>query len=164
MVHLVTRSFFRNFLVKARAFWTVLRTERATPREIALAVFLGAWIGASPAVLVRTWLAAGVATLAKMNRLWAYIGAHFTANVFSAAWITLAEVQVSYRLRHGHWLALTRDDVAERGFALIGDWLFGFVLLGPLFAGLFAVLAWAVATFRLGRQAPPSSRPSSPPS
>jgi uncharacterized protein (DUF2062 family) len=145
LVHDVGRNFVRNISLEARAFWTLLRTERATPREVALAVFVGAWIGCSPALFVRTWLAVGIATLAKMNRLWAFVGAHLTANLVSAAWIVLAEVQVSHRLRQGEWLTLNRHEVSAHGFALLGDWLLGFVVVGPVISGVLALATWAIA-------------------
>lgn len=144
----MAKSFSRNLVVKARAFWTVLRTERATPREIALAVFVGSLIGATPPFYPRTAVAAGVGTVAKLNRLWCYASSHFTGNPISSAWIALAEVQLSYRLRHGAWLALSADEVLHRGFALIGDLLLGFVIVGPPTAGLFALLAWGIASWR----------------
>lgn len=155
----MSRSYVHNAAVKIRAFWAVLRTERATPREIAIAVFVGSLIGASPLYTGRTPLAAGVGAAAKLNRLWCYVSSHFTANPLSTAWLALAEVQVSYRLRHGAWLPLTAEEVLKRGFALIGDLLLGFVILGPPIAAFFAAIAWGIASVRQARRPATTSPP-----
>lgn len=150
---------------RGRIVWRLALRERATPREIAQAVALGAFCGASPALMVRPWIAVALATAIRRNRLFAFLGSHLSGNFVLTPVLALAEVQLAHRLRTGAFLALTLDDVMEHGPALLLDWIAGFLPVGAAVALLFGGAAYGCAVHhqRRMRRRLSERRPSRPP-
>lgn len=139
--------FFRRLWTKVKALWSAAKSERASPRDIGWAVFIGAFAGCTPAIGFHGPLALGVATLFKKNRLFAWLGSRI-ANMVFLPFIAMAEVQVSHRLRTGLWLSIDRRDAIDQAGALLVDWCIGTIPVGGGIGLVFGVLAWVLAARR----------------
>jgi uncharacterized protein (DUF2062 family) len=137
----------RRLWEKLKLLWTLAKSERATPREIGWAVGIGAFVGCSPAFGLRPWLAIGIATLLKKNRLFCWLGSH-TSFWLWAPFIVLAEVQLAHRIRTGSFVALDRDNVVDQAPHLLLDWCIGWLPVGGLIAIALGFSAYGFARRR----------------
>jgi uncharacterized protein (DUF2062 family) len=162
---------------RTRDLWRRARREHSTPREVGWSVAVGVFCGCSPFIGLHMWLAIGLATAFKLNRLWAFLGSRVSVSVL-LAWIAFSEVELAYRLRAGEWMPLKPDDVLVHGWQLFGDWLVGSLIVGGVLGASFGLVAYGLARrWRREDEAaastprtpagplPPSSgsRPSTPP-
>ena len=147
---------FRRLWAKIKAIWKAAKEERASPRELFWAVFLGIFAGCTPAVGFHGPLALGFATLFKKNRLWAWLGSRISNMVF-LPFIAYVEVQVAHRLRTGEWakIIVTRDaEVAiDQAKTLLLDWCLGTIPVGIVAGLLFGALAYVWQGARLAKRA-----------
>lgn len=139
--------------LRIKALWHRAKTERATPREIGWAVFLGGFLGCTPALGFRGWLSIGAATLLRQNRLFAWLTSQVLANMIVTPPIVVAEVQIAHRLRTGAWVAIDRDHALEQAGALLLDWCLGTIPVGIAVGGALGLLAFALARARDRRRA-----------
>lgn len=137
----------RRLLERLKTLWKLAKSERASPREIGLAVALGAFAGCTPAVGLHGWLAIGLATLLKKNRLFCWLGSR-VCNIVTLPFIVYAEVQVSHRARTGVWLDLTPQRALDEAGMLLLDWCLGTLPVGGALALLLGGGAWAFASSR----------------
>jgi uncharacterized protein (DUF2062 family) len=127
-----------------RDLWERAKREHSTPREIALSVGVGAFVACSPFVGFHLGIAAALATLFRLNRLWAMIGSRLsTTPVFLAT--TFSEIQIAHRLRTGAWATLKLHEAMREAPQLVVDWSIGFVVVGGFVATLVGFVAYAVA-------------------
>jgi len=143
---------FRRIWEAIKRLWKAAKSERASPRDIGWAVAIGAFIGCTPAVGLRPWIALGVATLLKKNRLFCYLGSH-TSNIFFMPFITLAEVQLSHRLRTGGWATIDRKHITEQAPTLLLDWCLGTIPVGLGVALALGLVGYGFALRRDARRA-----------
>jgi uncharacterized protein (DUF2062 family) len=129
---------------RLRALWQLARREHATPPEIGRAVAVGVFAGCTPAIGFHGWIAVGLATLLRLNRLWAFLGSR-VSTFFILPWIALAEVELAHRIRVGRWAALTVDTVLHEAPGLLVDWLAGALAVGGALAALLGTVAYLVA-------------------
>lgn len=132
---------------KARALWIAAKEERASPREIALAVGLGVVAGSTPAVGFHTAIALGLATLFRKNRLFCWLGSR-VANTFTLPFIAIASVQLAHGLRTGAWLDVDRAHILERLPELMLDWALGCLPVGGALGAAVGGLAYLWAKRR----------------
>jgi hypothetical protein len=171
------RRLWTRFWKRTRDLWERAKREHSTPREVGWSVAVGVFCGCSPFIGLHMWIAIALATLFRLNRLWAFVGSRISTNVL-LAWIAFSEVELSHRLRTGAWLALgprrVVDQVLQHGLAweLFGDWLLGSLLVGSVLAAVLGFSAFRAARRwqrlrlrRPGGPLPPTSgsRPSAPP-
>ncbi len=142
-------TFFRKAWFRARALWRLLRKEKSSPRQIGLAVAAGAFVGCTPAVGFHGGLAVALATVLRLNRLWAWLGSR-VSNFVILPFIAIGEIQLAHRLRAGTFVSLNSKDVLDKGGALLVDWSLGCLILGPVIAALTGWLAYTV--MRLKRE------------
>lgn len=145
-------SFFRKAFTKLRAIGRLARSERSSPRQIGLAVAVGAFAGCTPAVGFHGGLAVALASVFRLNRLWAFVGSR-VSNFLLLPWIVLAEIELAHRVRTGAFVTLEVDDVLEHGSALLFDWCLGAVPVGLVVAALAGSLAYTWMRFRRTRAA-----------
>jgi uncharacterized protein (DUF2062 family) len=138
---------FRRLWEKIKLLWKLAKSERASPREIGWAVGIGAFAGCTPAVGFHGWVAVGLATLFRKNRMFAWIGSRIS-NMFMLPFIAIAEVQVSHRARTGVWVDIDRAHILEQGPTLLLDWCLGTIPVGLAIAFLCGLLGYAVARRR----------------
>lgn len=142
---------FRRLWQKIKLLWKLAKSERATPREIGWAVGIGAFAGCTPAVGVHGPLAMGLATLARKNRLFAWLGSRIS-NMMMLPFIALAEVQISHRIRTGAYLDLTIDSALDQAPHLLLDWCLGTFPVGGAIGLVMGVTAWGFAHRRDARK------------
>ncbi len=140
-------SVLRRLWEKVKLLWKLAKSERATPREIGWAVAIGAFAGCTPAIGFHGPLAMGMATLARKNRLFAWLGSRISNMVF-LPFIALAEVQISYRARTGAWLVIDRAHVVDQAPHLLLDWCIGMFPVGGLIGAVMGFLAYGLALRR----------------
>jgi uncharacterized protein (DUF2062 family) len=138
---------------RLRELWRRAKTERASPRQIGLAIALGVFVGCTPAVGVHGWVAVGLATLFRLNRLFAFIGSR-VSSIFVLPWIVLAELQIAHKLRTGEYLQLTADEAMKQGPALLLDWCIGTVPVGIALAIVLGLIAYVTARARQRKTEP----------
>ncbi len=143
---------FRRLWEKLKLLWQLAKSERASPREIGWAVAIGAFAGCTPAVGVHGPLAMGLATLARKNRLFAWLGSRISNMVF-LPFIALAEVQLSHRIRTGAFVDLAREDILAQAPHLLLDWCLGTIPVGVALGIVMGLLAYAFAKRRDARRA-----------
>lgn len=137
---------------KARALWIAAKEERATPREIAVAVALGVVAGSTPAVGLHTAVALGLATAFRKNRLFCWLGSR-VANAFTLPFIALASVQLAHCVRTGTWVDVDRAHVLDRLPELVLDWALGCIPVGGSLGVMMGALAYLWARRRDRRRA-----------
>ncbi len=142
----------RRLWQKVKLLWKLAKSERASPREIGWAVAIGAFAGCTPAIGFHGPLAMGMATLARKNRLFAWLGSRISNMVF-LPFIALAEVQISYRVRTGAWLVIDREHVIDQAPKLLLDWCIGMFPVGGAIAAVMGVIAYGFAHRRDKRRA-----------
>ena len=162
---------FGRFWRRIVELWRLATRERASPREVALAVGLGAFVGSTPLIGFHGWIAVGLATLFRLNRLYAFLGSRVSSPVI-LPFITLAEIQLAHRVRCGAFVALTKDDVLRNAKGLLLDWCLGAIPVGLAVGVALGVLGYVLALARLRRkplpdprstsECPPSSSPAHP--
>lgn len=147
---------FRRLWTKIKAIWKAAKEERASPRELFWAVFLGIFAGCTPAVGFHGPLALGLATLFKKNRLWSWLGSRISNMVF-LPFIAYVEVQVAHRLRTGEWATILIERNAERAIdqakTLLLDWCLGTIPVGIVAGLLFGAIAYVWQGARLAKRA-----------
>jgi uncharacterized protein (DUF2062 family) len=165
------RRLFRRIWKRTRDLWERAKREHSTPREVGWSVAVGVFSGCTPFIGAHMWIALGLATVLRLNRLWAFLGSRVSSNVLFV-WISFAEIELAHRARTGEWAPVQPEQVLEHGRQLFGDWLLGAAVLGAALAaalGLTAYLAakrWQrVRPHTPDEPRPPSSEspPSAPP-
>jgi uncharacterized protein (DUF2062 family) len=142
---------FRRLWEKLKLLYLLAKSERATPREIGWAVAIGAFAGCTPAVGVHGPLAMGLATLARKNRLFAWLGSRISNMVF-LPFIALAEVQLSHRIRTGAFIDLSRENILAQAPHLLLDWCLGTFPVGAVVGIVMGLSAYAFAHRRDARK------------
>jgi uncharacterized protein (DUF2062 family) len=150
------RKHLRALIARGKLLLQQAHSERASPREIAIAVALGAFAGCSPAIGAHGWLAVGLATILRKNRLFAFFGSRVSF-FLTLPWIVLLEIQLSHRLRTGAWAELSAETALAQAHLLLLDWCLGWIPVGLFFAALTAPLgyAWGKRRERRAAAAPP---------
>src|SRR5207244_5605107 len=92
-------------------------------------------------------LGLGLATLLRLNRLWALIGTRISTGIF-LPWVILAEVQASHRLRTGQWAPLSAKDAVEHVREWLLDWCIGTIPVGLFLATTLGAVAYGYARRR----------------
>ncbi len=141
---------FRKLWEKTKALYRAAKAERASPRELFWAVFVGVFAGCTPAVGVHGPLALGLATLFRKNRLWAWLGSRIS-NMIILPFIAIAEVQVAHRLRVGTWVAIDRDHALEQAKELLLDWCLGTIPVGIVLGALLGAIVYVWQRARLAK-------------
>lgn len=134
----------RELPARARRLWERARREHATPREVGLAVAVGVFAGCTPFLGLHMWIALGIATVIRVNRLWAFAGSRISILPLFA-WIGFCEIESAHRLRTGAWAPLAPAQVLAHGADLLTDWLIGTALVGGGLAALAGAIAYALA-------------------
>jgi uncharacterized protein (DUF2062 family) len=141
---------------RLKNLWHLAKNERASPRQIAWAVAVGAFSGCTPAPGFHGWIAIGLATVLRLNRLFAWLGSRIS---FFAVypWIVIAEVELAHRVRTGSWVEISRETAVEHAGTLMLDWCLGSVPVGLALGGLCGLLGYAWAARRKRRGEAPDS-------
>ena len=131
-------------LQQMRLLWRRAVDEHSTPREVAWSLALGVFSGCTPFVGLHMWIALAVATIFRLNRLWAFVGSRVSSNVVFV-WIAFAEIELGHRLAAGTWVSLVPREALAHGRELLLDWLLGAAIVGSVLAAIAGVVAYFVA-------------------
>ncbi len=143
------RSWIQRLLGRARALWKRALNERSTPREVGWSVGVGVFSGCTPFIGAHMWIALGLATALRLNRLWAFLGSRVPSNVLLVG-ITFVEIELAHRLRAGAWAPLAWREALDHATAFVGDWFLGAALVGPALGAVLGLAAYATARRRAG--------------
>ncbi|HEX8790077.1 MAG TPA: DUF2062 domain-containing protein [Polyangiaceae bacterium] len=164
-----SRRLLRRVWSGTKRLWERAKREHSTPREVGWSVGVGVFSGCTPFLGLHMWIAVGLASLFRLNRLWAFLGSRVSSNVLFA-WIAFVEIEGAHRLRTGVWAPLAPREALTHGRELLHDWLVGAALVGALLGAALGFLAYGAARARASGRTPaaplpPSSgsRPSAPP-
>jgi uncharacterized protein (DUF2062 family) len=159
--------------IRARVvrLWQLAKSERASPRQIGVAIFLGTMCCMTPLLYLHLWTALLLATLLRVNRLWAAFGSQ-VPSLFGLLrpFIMLGEIEIGHRVLEGTWVELHADHILEQAPHMLVDWLAGAGVFGTVLGTIFGVLAYFIARRRKPAEplAPtsesqPSGSPAPPP-
>lgn len=162
---------WRALRERSRELVRRLLNERATPKEVGQAVAIGVFMGTSPALGLHGWLAIGMATLLRRNRLFAFVGSRVSFFLIMP-WIVLAEIETAHWLRFRSFAPIEHEHILAEASTYVLDWCLGWLVVGPVSSvvlGLATVPLWAWWSARSGtRQAkeltPDTPLPLPPPS
>ena len=129
---------------QTRDLWERARKEHSTPREVGWSVGIGVFCGCTPLLGLHMWLALLLASVLRLNRLWAFLGSRVSTNVLFV-WIAFGEIEVAHHLRAGTWASLAPSGVLAQGKELLADWVLGTILVGGPLALIVGLLAYASA-------------------
>lgn len=111
---------------------------------------VGVLVGSTPAIGFHGWISVGLATLLRLNRLYAFLGSRVSSPVV-LPFIVAAEVELAHRLRCGAYVALDQHDVVGQARGLLLDWCLGAVPIGIALAIVVGSVAYGAAWVRLKR-------------
>jgi uncharacterized protein (DUF2062 family) len=128
----------------ALALWDRARREHSTPREIGCSVGLGVFSGCTPFFGFHMWVAIGLASLFRLNRLWAFLGSRVSFTPLFAV-IAFCEIECAHRLRTGAWAALSLQQASAQGWDWLTDWVLGTAIIGTALGLVIGVVAYLAA-------------------
>jgi hypothetical protein len=137
---LLVRSWFRAL----RNLWERAVNEHSSPSEIGWSVGIGALAACTPFIGLHMWIATGLATLCRKNRLWAFLGSRLSSSP-TLAFIVFAEVELAHRLRTGLYAPLSLGSAVAHARELLGDWLLGTAIVAPIVGAVVGFIAWRLA-------------------
>jgi uncharacterized protein (DUF2062 family) len=156
----------RSLYERLRSLWRAALREHATPREVGWSVGIGVFCGCTPFIGLHMWMALGLTTVFRLNRLWSFVGSRVSTGVMLYL-IAFSEIDLGHRLRAGAWVNVAPRDVLAHGKELFGDWLIGSVIVGTALGVILGLLACGLRARALSRRRPDGPRPpssESPPS
>jgi uncharacterized protein (DUF2062 family) len=147
-----------------RDLWERAKREPSTPRQVGLSVGIGAFTACTPFIGLHFWISLGLATLLRLNRVWAVVGSRLSMTPILLL-TTFSEIQVAHRLRTGTWVAMNWHQAFDHGRELMFDWITGTILVGGPIAITVGLVAYSLARrwqHRLNQRTPDAlPRPSS---
>jgi uncharacterized protein (DUF2062 family) len=156
----------RRYYERARSLWRAALREHASPREVGWSVGIGVFCGCTPFIGFHMWMALGLTTIFRLNRLWSFVGSRVSTGVMLYV-IAFSEVAVGHRLRSGAPLNIAWRSVLDHGRELFGDWLIGSLIVGTALGAVLGLVAYALRARQFSRRTPGGPRPpssESPPS
>lgn len=126
------------------SLWERAKREHSSPRELGWSVGVGAFVACTPLLGLHVWLAIGLATLLRLNRLWALIASRLSSTPVLLV-TTFCEIEAAHRLRTGRWAPLAMHEALTHGRELLFDWVLGTLLVGSVVGIGTGLLAYALA-------------------
>jgi uncharacterized protein (DUF2062 family) len=136
----------------------VLR-EHASPARLGVAVAIGTLVGSSPLIGLHAIVALGLASLARLNRVGAFVGSNISLGPLLPLWAA-AEISLGVSLRGRGALAVDGLHWSTAFTAAAGSWWLGWLFVGPILAGITGGLTFVLARRRARGASPTSPRPS----
>ena len=130
------------------ALWHRAVEEHARPREVGIAVGLGLFACCSPILGFHSFIAVGLATLFRVNRLWALVFSQASIFGLLRAPIMFSEIQIGHHVRAGAWLSIPLRQIMSQAPSLFLDWTIGCIPVGGGISILGGLVAYEVARRR----------------
>lgn len=127
---------------------------------------IGVFCGCTPFIGLHMWMALGLTTLFRLNRLWSFIGSRISSSVMLYL-LAFGEIELGHRLRSGAWVNIAPREVFDHARQLFGDWLIGSAIVGLVLGTLLGLLAYLLASRAVSRrrlEQSPGRTSESPPS
>jgi uncharacterized protein (DUF2062 family) len=137
------------------------KNEHSAPPEVGVAVGMGVFVGFTPFLGLHMWIALALATVFRLNRLWAFLGSR-ASFLPLYMWVSFCEIQLGHRLRVREWADLHPSEVLVHGKQLFTDWLLGAALVGTALGLLAGLTAYACARRWANDPAPGAPSPGVP--
>ena len=119
-----------------------LLTENSTAGQLAAAAAVGVFLGALPIIALHTVAILFAAGYLQLNKVVAIAASQLTMPPVVPALC----IEIGYYLRHGRWLTeVSLETLGYQGLERLYEWLLGSLLLGPLLAGVTALVIYAMA-------------------
>ena len=139
-----SRSLLGRLWSGTRRLWERAKREHSTPREVGWSVGVGVFSGCTPFIGFHLGIAFVLATLFRLNRLWAMVGSRVSTNVIYVA-VVLAEIQGAHRARTGAWAPLTMQTVWDHRWEYAKDWMVGATVMGVVLGAVLGLVAYRAA-------------------
>jgi uncharacterized protein (DUF2062 family) len=138
------RPGWRGLLDRGRALVARARNEHSTPPEVGFSVGVGVFSACTPLLGFHMWIALALATVFRLNRLWAFLGSRISI-VPVYVWISFCEIELGHRVRAGAWVHMSARDALSHGKELSLDWAIGTGLIGCALGAVCGLAAYACA-------------------
>jgi uncharacterized protein (DUF2062 family) len=135
------------------------RAEHASPVQISVAVAAGLFACCSPLLGFHCFIALALATLFRVNRLWAAVASQASIFGILRPPIVFAEIELGHHLRAGAWAPLDLATIVQRAPSLMLDWAIGSLPFGLTVSALGGLLAWACLARPRAKNASPKATP-----
>jgi uncharacterized protein (DUF2062 family) len=152
---------WRNRLAKAVALWNRARAEHASPAQVGGAVAVGLLACCSPMLGFHCFIALGLATMFRVNRLWAAVASQASIFGILRAPIIWTEVELGHYARVRTWAPLDLATIIPRAPSLMLDWAIGSIPFGFTVATLGGLLTWALLSLPRAQHDSPKPRQAS---
>ncbi len=129
---------------RARGLWLRAVREHSSPGQIGCSVGVGAFAAFTPLFGLHLGAAWVLATVLRLNRLWAMIGSRLSATPILLA-SGFVEIEAGHHFRTGRWAQIAVREVTSHGHELIADWVLGSLLVGVPTAAAIGGVAYLVA-------------------
>jgi uncharacterized protein (DUF2062 family) len=134
------------------------KSEHLTPGKMGLSVGIGVFCACTPLLGLHIWMALALATLLRVNRLWAAVGSRASFGPVFAG-IVFFEIETAHRLRTGTWASIFPRDALAHGRELMTDWVIGAGIVGAALGALAGLFAYGWAMRRGDRRHPGLAAP-----
>jgi len=138
------RPGWRGLLDRARELVVRAKNEHSSPPEVGFSVAAGVFSACTPLLGFHMWIALALATLFRLNRLWAFLGSRISI-LPVYVWISFCEIELGHRLRAGAWVHMSARDALSQGKELSLDWAIGTGLIGCALAAVCGLAAYVCA-------------------
>ena len=138
------RPGWRGLLDRARELLVRAKDEHSSPPEVGFSVAVGVFSACTPLLGFHMWIALALATVLRLNRLWAFLGSRISI-VPVYVWISFCEIELGHRLRTDAWVRMSARDALSHGKELSLDWAIGTGLLGCALAAICGLAAYVCA-------------------
>ena len=128
---------------RVAALWHRARAEHASPQQISGAVAVGLLACCSPVLGFHCFLALGLATALRVNRLWAALASQASLFGILRAPIVFAEIELGHYARTRTWAPLELSTIVARAPSLLLDWALGSLPFCLAVAALGGALTYA---------------------
>lgn len=125
--------------------------EHASPKQIALAVALGAFIGTSPLLGFHLVVGAALATALRLNRALTMLGTNISFGPI-LPFVVIGEVQLGSKLLGKVLPPMTLENAVEIAKNAISSWILGFLVIGPVIFTIVGTVSFGLASWRERQQ------------
>jgi uncharacterized protein (DUF2062 family) len=139
-------------LERARGLLRRALEEQASPRELGLAVGLGVLVGLSPLLGLHLVVAAGLATVLRLNRALVALGTNISFGPVLPL-VVVAEVKLGAWVLGRALPPVSAENALEVAKGAAGAWAVGFAAVGPAGAALVGLGVYGAARWRERRRA-----------
>lgn len=157
-------GYFSKQVSRVRAFIKRAFAEQATPPKVGFAIALGVLVGTSPLVGFHSFVAIGLASVTRLNRMLTFLGTNISFGPLLGLFIT-GELVLGSRLLGRPAPSLSLEHAAQEATSAVGSWWLGWAVIGPATALLAGLAGFWMARAKLRREqaagvlieAPPSA-------